>query len=179
MPSSSDASGPFQLHLTLRWSKANPIERGTRDKLNFGNIPDGPGVYRIQCQMPGRPMRVYVGEAGNLKTRIDNYGRAYKTAGGGRVSPNRGINRRLRNVLRRTGTAQIQIATEAKVSIGAGRARKVVMAKEFHRLLTEAAAIVYEQLHGNALVINAAAPDVVVKFAPTPAGPEARTGRRE
>lgn len=179
MPRSSDASGSLQLHLTLRWSTANPIKKGTSDELVFGNLPDGPGVYRIQCQMPGRPMRVYIGQAGNLKTRIDNYGRAYKTVGGGRVSPNRGINRRLRNVLRRQGTAQIQIATEAKVSVGAGRARKVVMAKEFHRLLTEAVAIVYEQLHGSALVINAAAPDVIVKFASAPAGPEARTGRRE
>ncbi len=87
MPASSE------MHLTMQWSRLNPIELEAGDKLKFGKIPAAPGVYRIQCQM-GQKMRVYIGEAGNLKKRIDTYGRVYNISGG-RVPPNRRLNRRL------------------------------------------------------------------------------------
>ncbi len=158
-----EASAPVHMHVNIQWTTAKPIDKLAGDKLKFGNIPEKPGVYRIRCEMPGRPLRVYVGEAENLKNRIDNYGRPYKTAGG-RVSPNRGINRRLVNVLRRKGAvARIQVATQATVNVGAGRTRRLKMTKEFHRLLVEAAAIVYEQMYTDAIVINAARPDVVLR----------------
>jgi hypothetical protein len=163
MPKPSDASAPFEMNLTIHWSKANPIERRPDKKLDFGAIPELPGVYRIHCQMPPGPKRVYIGEARDLKTRITNYSRARKIAAGP-VSPNRGMNRRLRNYLsRKGGQAQILVAAEAKVSVGGGRTRRLRMAKKFHRLLTENAAIVYQLMYTDNIVINAAAPDRELK----------------
>jgi hypothetical protein len=155
MPASSE------MHLTMQWSRLNPIELEAGDKLKFGKIPAAPGVYRIQCQM-GQKMRVYIGEAGNLKKRIDTYGRVYNISGG-RVPPNRRLNRRLRNVLTHTGgEAYIQVATQAKVSVGVGRTKRLKMVKEFHRLLAEGASIVYELMYTDHIVLNAAAPDAVL-----------------
>lgn len=164
MPVSSHKPAPFELRITVQWTKPEPIELGSRDtrlvrdKLRFPpSIPPSSGVYRIICEMPGRPRRVYIGEAANLRTRARQYARPSDTRGN-RVSPNRGLYTRLRNALRHNGSAQYQVAEATRVAQKGARTESLKMTDQFHRRLVEAAALIHEEQRRDAEVINAKAP---------------------
>jgi hypothetical protein len=133
----------------LEWRSVGTVELGGDDSLRFPSMPVEPGIYRFAVSGRERSA-VYIGEADNLKRRMQHY----RTPGPTQPT-NRRLNDELRRVLTADGRVDISIATNARLEID-GHHALANMRHKAHRVLAEHAALASAIEFGSDAVINLA-----------------------
>jgi hypothetical protein len=133
----------------FEWESIGRIEIDGGGSLRFPTTSAAPGIYRFSLLRHDKPA-VYIGEADNLRRRMQHY----RTPG-----PTQPTNRRLNNELRRAvasgASVEAFVATAARLELD-GVEVPANLRHKAHRVLLEHAALVRAIQAGTDLVINLA-----------------------
>lgn len=133
----------------LEWRIMGPVELDGNGSLRFPAMPIEPGIYRFALSGRERSS-VYIGEADNLKRRMQHY----RTPGPTQPT-NRRLNAELRRVLVADGRVEVSVATDARLEVD-GHKASANMRHKAYRVLAEHAALVSAIEVSSDTVINLA-----------------------
>ena len=128
-----------RLGVSFTWQSAGEIKRDADGKLRFPHVSGVAGIYRIRLI---ERRSVYVGEAVNLRRRMQNY----RTPGGNQMT-SIWVNAMLLEQLEAGVMVLLELSVDASVN-SAGSPLEVDMASKTVRLFAECAAILAETESG-------------------------------
>lgn len=145
------------VRVAFAWRDVGNIGADEGGRLTFPALPSTPGLYRMTLTGAAGQTRarVYIGEAGLLRRRMQHY-----RTPGGRGSPrgqktNIRLNDELQALLAAGVAAWLSIATAAEVSVGGAPPVALDLTDKWARVMAEHAALVAAQLAGDVDIANA------------------------
>jgi hypothetical protein len=135
--------------IEFEWRDLGGVQLESNGSLRFPTLPAEPGIYRFAISEAARTA-VYIGEADNLRRRMQNY----RTPGNSQPT-NRRLNDELKRVLASGGAVGVSVMTAARLEMDADQAL-VNLRHKAYRVLVEHAALVPAIHKGTDAVINLA-----------------------
>lgn len=124
------------LTIDLDWDPSGPVAVDSTNRLRFPAVPTGLGLYRFWIETGDDRPGVYVGEASDLRRRLQHY----RTPGASKTT-NLRMNKALLDVLRAGGRVTVWVATDVSVAFGGAQATALDLSRKNQRLVAEQAAI--------------------------------------
>ncbi len=123
--------------IDLDWKLVGPVELDATGRLRFSEVAKGPALYRFWVETADERPGVYVGEASDLRRRLQ----WYRTPGS-RQPTNVRMNHVLLEALGAGSRVTLWVATDASVAFGTAMPAGLDLSRKSQRLVAEQAAIV-------------------------------------
>jgi len=122
--------------IDVDWQLRGEVRVDPTGRLGFPAVDKGPALYRLWIESADERPSVYVGETGNLVSRL----RSYRTPGVGQPT-NLRVRKALLDALRAGAKVTLWTAIEARVAFDAAEPRALDLSRKNQRLVAEQAAI--------------------------------------
>jgi hypothetical protein len=120
----------------FEWQVAGRVSLDANSYLVFPVLPNMPGLYRLWIEGADERPGVYIGEASNLRRRMQSY----RTPGVSQTTNIR-LNELLKTAVAGGSAATVSIITKVIVSLDASEPRDLPLDRRNARLIAEQAAI--------------------------------------
>lgn len=119
-----------RLTVEFDWQQVGHISLDDSDRLVFPLLPTTPGLYRFWVKDADERTGVYIGEAADMRRRMQQY-----RSPGIKQATNRRLNERLKTEIRGGSVATVSIVTDVVLTLDAEEPRELRLDRRTSRLI--------------------------------------------